>query len=222
MKRILVVDDEQDLCEILRFNLEAEGFQVTTATSAEEALERGVAGFDLLLLDVMLAGMSGWRMAKVVRSNPQTAGIPVIFLTARDSEDDTIRGFAVGADDYIPKPFSTREVVARIKAVLRRSAETSQHILRHDGLIIDLDRKTVCIDGQDIPFTRTEYELLRILLEHPGKVFSRQELIDQVWPEDVIVLDRTVDVNITRLRKKIGRFASAIVTRSGFGYCFET
>ena len=222
MKRILVVDDEQDLCEILRFNLEAEGFQVTTATSAEEALDRGVAGFDLLLLDVMLAGMSGWRMAKVVRSNPQTAGIPVIFLTARDSEDDTIRGFAVGADDYIPKPFSTREVVARIKAVLRRSAETSQHILRHDGLIIDLDRKTVCIDGQDIPFTRTENELLRILLEHPGKVFSRQELIDQVWPEDVIVLDRTVDVNITRLRKKIGRFASAIVTRSGFGYCFET
>ena len=220
MKRILIVDDEQDLLDILQFNLEAEGYAVKTATSAEEALVAGMEGIDLILLDVMMAGMSGFKMAETIR-NSAAGSIPIIFLTARDSEEDRLRGFELGGDDYIPKPFSIREVLARVKAVLRRTGEDTQSVVRYEGLEVNADHKSVLIDGVSVAFTRTEFDLLKLLLEHPGHVFSRQELISRVWPDDVVVLDRTVDVNITRLRKKIGRYASNIVTRSGFGYCFE-
>ena len=224
--KILVVDDEQDLCEILKFNLETEGYVVETANSAEEALEKDVAGFNLLLLDVMMGGMSGFQMAKQLKANPMTAQIPIIFLTARDTENDTVTGFNLGADDYISKPFSIREVLVRIRAVLRRTAEkngkaTEPTTIFYQGLVLNLDKKTVSIDGENVPFTKTEFELLRLLLEEKGRVFSRQELIDRVWPKDVLVLDRTVDVNITRMRKKIGPFAKCIVTRLGFGYYFD-
>ena len=224
--KILVVDDEQDLCEILKFNLETEGYVVETANSAEEALEKDVAGFNLLLLDVMMGGMSGFQMAKQLKANPMTAQIPIIFLTARDTENDTVTGFNLGADDYISKPFSIREVMVRIRAVLRRTAEqngTAEEptMIGYQGLLLNLDKKTVSIDGENVPFTKTEFELLRLLLEEKGRVFSRQELIDRVWPKDVMVLDRTVDVNITRMRKKVGRFAKCIVTRLGFGYYFD-
>ena len=224
--KILVVDDEQDLCEILKFNLETEGYVVETANSAEEALEKDVAGFNLLLLDVMMGGMSGFQMAKQLKANPMTANIPIIFLTARDTENDTVTGFNLGADDYISKPFSIREVLVRIRAVLRRTAEkngkaTEPTTISCQGLVLNLDKKTVSIDGENVPFTKTEFELLRLLLEEKGRVFSRQELIDRVWPKDVLVLDRTVDVNITRMRKKIGPFAKCIVTRLGFGYYFD-
>ncbi len=224
--KILVVDDEQDLCEILKFNLETEGYVVETANSAEEALEKDVAGFNLLLLDVMMGGMSGFQMAKQLKANPMTAQIPIIFLTARDTENDTVTGFNLGADDYISKPFSIREVLVRIRAVLRRTAEqngkaTEPTTISYQGLVLNLDKKTVSIDGENVPFTKTEFELLRLLLEEKGRVFSRQELIDRVWPKDVLVLDRTVDVNITRMRKKIGPFAKCIVTRLGFGYYFD-
>lgn len=224
--KILVVDDEQDLCEILKFNLETEGYVVETANSAEEALEKDVAGFNLLLLDVMMGGMSGFQMAKQLKANPMTAQIPIIFLTARDTENDTVTGFNLGADDYISKPFSIREVLVRIRAVLRRTAEmngkaTEPTAISYQGLVLNLDKKTVSIDGENVPFTKTEFELLRLLLEEKGRVFSRQELIDRVWPKDVLVLDRTVDVNITRMRKKIGPFAKCIVTRLGFGYYFD-
>lgn len=226
MKRILVVDDEQDLCEILKFNLETEGYEVETANSAEEALEMDIASFDLLLLDVMMGGMSGFQLAKQLKSNPMTANVPIIFLTARDTENDTVTGFNIGADDYISKPFSIREVMVRVRAVLRRTAEQTgdadeSKIINYQGLQLNLDKKTVSIDGEAIPFTKTEFELLRLFLEERGKVFSRQELIDRVWPKDVMVLDRTVDVNITRMRKKIGKFAKCIVTRLGFGYYFD-
>ena len=224
--RILVVDDEQDLCEILKFNLETEGYQVETANSAEEALTMDIAGFDLLLLDVMMGGMSGFSMAKTIKKGPTTANIPIIFLTARDTENDTVTGFNIGADDYISKPFSIREVMVRVRAVLRRTtddnAPTEQQFIRYQGLEMNLSKKTVAIDGEDIPFTKTEFELLQLLLEERGRVFSRQELIDRIWPKDVLVLDRTVDVNITRLRKKIGRFSKCIVTRLGFGYYFDS
>ena len=224
--RILVVDDEQDLCEILKFNLETEGYQVETANSAEEALTMDIAGFDLLLLDVMMGGMSGFSMAKNIKKEPTTANIPIIFLTARDTENDTVTGFNIGADDYISKPFSIREVMVRVRAVLRRTADdnapTEQQFIRYQGLEMNLSKKTVAIDGEDIPFTKTEFELLQLLLEERGRVFSRQELIDRIWPKDVLVLDRTVDVNITRLRKKIGRFSKCIVTRLGFGYYFDS
>ena len=224
--KILVVDDEQDLCEILKFNLETEGYVVETAKSAEEALEKDVAGFNLLLLDVMMGGMSGFQMAKQLKANPMTAQIPIIFLTARDTENDTVTGFNLGADDYISKPFSIREVLVRIRAVLRRTSEkngkaTEPTTISYQGLVLNLDKKTVSIDGENVPFTKTEFELLRLLLEEKGRVFSRQELIDRVWPKDVLVLDRTVDVNITRMRKKIGPFAKCIVTRLGFGYYFD-
>ena len=223
--RILVVDDEQDLCEILKFNLETDGYVVETANSAEEALKMNIESFDLLLLDVMMGGMSGFAMAKKLKEDPATKDIPVVFLTARDTENDTVTGFNLGADDYISKPFSIREVLVRIRAVLRRTAERNgeqqANVLRYQGLELNLDKKTVSIDGEDVPFTKTEFEILHLLLDEKGRVFSRQELIDRIWPKDVLVLDRTVDVNITRLRKKIGKFSKCIVTRLGFGYYFD-
>ena len=224
--RILVVDDEQDLCEILKFNLETEGYQVETANSAEEALEKDIASYNLLLLDVMMGGMSGFQLAKQLKNSEVTAHIPIIFRTARDTENDTVTGFNLGADDYISKPFSIREVMVRVRAVLRRTASRLEGaeepaVISYQGLLLNLNKKSVSVDGEDVPFTKTEFELLRLLLEERGRVFSRQELIDRVWPKDVLVLDRTVDVNITRMRKKIGRFAKCIVTRLGFGYYFD-
>lgn len=223
--RILVVDDEQDLCEILKFNLETDGYTVEMANSAEEALEMNIESFNLLLLDVMMGGMSGFALARQLKAEPATKDIPIIFLTARDTENDTVTGFNLGADDYISKPFSIREVLVRVRAVLRRTAEHNgvpqSNVISYQGLELNLDKKTVSIDGEDIPFTKTEFEILHLLLDEKGRVFSRQELIDRIWPKDVLVLDRTVDVNITRLRKKIGRFSKCIVTRLGFGYYFD-
>lgn len=222
--RILVVDDEPDLCEILKFNLETEGYTVETALSGEEALQRQVASFHLLLLDVMMGGMSGFALAKQVKENPATAHIPIIFLTARDTENDTLTGFNLGADDYISKPFSIREVLVRVRAVLRRTMqpdEQTRQILAYEGLELDLNKKTVTVNGEEVPFTKTEFELLQLLLNERGRIFSRQELIDRVWPRDVLVLDRTVDVNITRVRKKVGPYAANIVTRLGYGYYFD-
>ena len=219
------MDDEQDLLEILKVNLETEGYEVATASSAEEALQMDIASFDLLLLDVMMGGMSGFAMARKLKDNPTTANVPIIFLTARDTENDTVTGFNLGADDYISKPFSLREVMVRVRAVLRRTAnnveEGEPQVLSYQGIVMNLDKKTVSIKGEDVPFTKTEFELLHLLLNERGRVFSRQELIERIWPKDVLVLDRTVDVNITRLRKKIGPFAKCIVTRLGFGYYFD-
>ena len=223
--RILVVDDEQDLCEILKFNLETEGYEVETANSAEEAIVLDIPSYNLLLLDVMMGEMSGFALAKKLKADERTSNIPIIFLTARDTENDTVTGFNLGADDYISKPFSIREVLVRIRAVLRRTTpqqeEGGKNILKFQGLVLDLDKKTVTIEGEPVAFTKTEFEILHTLLDERGRVFSRQELINRVWPSDVLVLDRTVDVNITRLRKKIGPFAKCIVTRLGFGYLFE-
>lgn len=223
---ILVVDDEEDLCEILKFNLETEGYIVDTAFSAEEALTKDLTEIHLLLLDVMMGGMSGFAMARQLRNDPATAQIPIIFLTAKDTENDTITGFNLGADDYISKPFSIREVMLRIRAVLRRTSHSigeniDGSLLSYHGLIVDADKKTVTVDGDEKAFSKTEFELLSLLMKEKGRVFSRQELIERIWPHDVLVLDRTVDVNITRVRKKIGDYASCIATRQGFGYYFD-
>ena len=224
-KRILVVDDEQDLCEILKFNLETEGYSVDTADSAEMALTLDIGSYDLLLLDVMMGEMSGFALAKKLKHDDATKEIPIIFLTARDTENDTVTGFNLGADDYISKPFSIREVLVRVRAVLRRTSKDNDDRqpskLKYQGLELNLDNKTVCVDGENVPFTKTEFEILRTLLEDSGRVFSRQELINRIWPRDVMVLDRTVDVNITRVRKKIKDYARHIITRLGYGYFFE-
>ena len=222
-KRILVVDDEQDLCDILLYNLRAAGYQAEAVYSAEETLDK-VQSFDLLLLDVMMPGLSGFELARRLKDNEATAATPIIFLTAKDTEEDMLHGFGLGADDYIKKPFSVREVVARAKAVLSRSLPhplKKEGSLEYEGLSIDLSHKSVTVDDEAVALTKTEFELLALLLSHRGKVLSRQEILDSVWPQDVIVTDRTVDVNVTRMRKKIGRYGQMIVSRQGFGYVFE-
>ncbi|MDD3077738.1 MAG: response regulator transcription factor [Paludibacter sp.] len=223
--RILVVDDEEDLCEILQFNLETEGYQVDVSYSAEEALKRDLSEYNLFLLDVMMGEMSGFKLARVLHDNPKTIGIPIIFLTAKDTENDRLTGFNIGADDYISKPFSIREVLARVKAVIRRSgintAEAPVQELSYDKLVMQLDKKKVLLNGEEIPFTKKEYEILKLFLENKNRVFTREEMLSRVWSDEVIVLDRTIDVNITRLRKKIGPYGKNIVTRLGYGYCFE-
>lgn len=222
-KRILVVDDEQDLCEILLYNLKAAGFQVEAAYSGEEAMEKQPSQYDLLILDVMMPGMSGFELAERLKREAETSALPIIFLTAKDTEDDTLQGFGLGADDYVTKPFSVREVVARVKAVLARSQkrDAKESHITFEGLVLDLGKKTTTVDGESVSLTKTEFELLGLLLRYRGQVFSRQQIFDAVWPENVVVSDRTVDVNITRMRKKIGRYGAYIVSRQGFGYVFE-
>ncbi|MBO4985569.1 MAG: response regulator transcription factor [Bacteroides sp.] len=223
--RILVVDDEEDLCEILKFNLENEGYVVDTANSAEEALKMKLTDYNLLLLDVMMGEISGFKMASILKKDSKTASIPIIFITAKDTENDTITGFNLGADDYISKPFSLREVSARVKAVLRRTApsesELAPKLLSYRTLVVDPGKKKVSIDGEEVALTKKEFEILSLLLQNMGKVFSREDILKQIWSDEVYVLDRTIDVNITRLRKKIGEYGKRIVTRLGYGYCFE-
>ncbi len=224
--RILVVDDEEDLCEILKFNLETEGYEVDTAFNAEEALKLNLSSYNLLLLDVMMGEISGFKLASMLKKDPSTANVPIIFLTAKDTENDMLTGFNLGADDYISKPFSIRQVIARVKAVIRRTADKASeqennNLLEYETLVLNTKRIKATIDNQEIPLTKKEFEILRLLLENKGSVFSREEILSRIWKDEVYVLDRTVDVNITRLRKKIGPYGKNIVTRLGFGYCFE-
>jgi len=223
--RILVVDDEEDLCEIFKFNLESDGYEVDTANSAEEAMKLDLSVYQLLMLDVMMGDISGFRMASILRKDPKTASIPIVFITAKDTENDLLTGFNLGADDYISKPFSIREVTARVKAVLRRTkvAEESAkvEIIRFDGFSVDVTKKKVMLDGKEITLTKKEFEILVLLVSNPGRVYSREDILTDVWTDEVYVLDRTIDVNITRLRKKLGDFGKNIITRLGYGYCFE-
>lgn len=223
VKKILVVDDEADICNILKFNLDKAGYETVTALSAEDALMRGIIGYDLVLLDVMMEGISGFQMAQMMKKNPESAKIPIIFITAKDTEEDTLKGFDLGADDYIAKPFSVREVVSRVNAVLRRvgSASSDPSRLSYKTLTLDMNGKKALVDGNDTELTKTEFEILRILVSDIGHVFTRDEILGKVWPDDVVVLGRTVDVNITRLRKKLGKYGNNISTRHGYGYCFE-
>ena len=222
--RILIVDDEPDLREILRFNLMAAGYDCEEAENADEALTKDIAYFDLLLLDVMMPGMTCFEMAKVLSDNPETAGIPIIFLTALDAEAHKLTGFELGADDYVAKPFSVRELQARIKAVLARSTQKEEdvpNVIAFEGLQMEFSEKRVIVDKEQVTFTPIEFALLWMLITHKDKVLSRHELLKLVWPKGVVVTERTVDVNITRIRKKIGPYANHIVTRSGFGYAFR-
>lgn len=222
--RILVVDDEEDLCEILQFNLESEGFIVDTAYSAEQALKILSDEHELILLDVMMEGMSGFKMAEKIRKE-QKRTVPIIFLTAKDTENDMLTGFSIGGDDYIAKPFSVKEVSARVKAVLKRSGNRElsgkKQIIQINGLTIDLTTKSVTLDDKQVLLTKKEFEILSTIARTPNRIFSRDEILGKVWQDEGYVLERTVDVHITRLRKKLGEFGKHIVNRSGYGYCFE-
>lgn len=216
MRRILIVDDEEALREALRTYLALESYDTTVAASAGEAMRMDLASFDLVLLDIMMDGMSGTEMAARMKADPATAAVPVIFLTARDSDDDMVAGLRLGADDYIAKPYSARNVVARIEAVLRRSRPE-----RRCGVECDRTGLTCRVDGRPVILPRKEFELLALLMAHPGRIFSREELLDRVWPEQTVVADRTVDAHITRLRGKIAPYGRNIVTRSGYGYGWQ-
>ena len=222
--RILVVEDEEDLNEILQFNLESEGYLVDTSFSAEEALKRDLTRYDLLILDVMMGKISGFSLAQRIRKDLRLE-VPIIFLTARDSENDLLTGFNLGADDYITKPFSVRALQARIKAVLKRnksiSVEEIATSLNVGGIVIDFESKRLIIGDKKIELTRKEYEIICLLAKSPGRIFSREEILRRIWESDVIVIDRTVDVNMTRLRRKMEEYGSYIRNKPGFGYYFE-
>ena len=226
-ERILIVDDEETLCEVLKLNLENEGYDVDIAFSAEQALTLDLKSYSLILLDIMMGEISGIKMAKMLKADVTTANIPIIFCTARDSEDDMIMGLNIGADDYIMKPYTVRNVIARVKSVLRRTskgnvtATVKPNILQVEGLQLDMEFKRCIVDGTEIKLARKEFELLAYLISHRGKILSREQILSKVWSDEVVVLDRTIDVNITRLRSKIGAYGSYIVTRSGFGYGFR-
>lgn len=221
-QRILVVDDEASLCEILKFHLEVEGYAVDTAQSADEALLHDIGSCDLLLLDARLARTSGFRLVQALKERPDTAPVPVIFCTESEAAADPGSEQQLPADDCIVKPFSVREVVARVKSVLRRTtADGDDHTVGYQGLRIDLGSKSCTVGGQPVSLTKKEFEILSLLLRHRGLIFSREEILRRVWPDQVIVLDRTVDVNITRLRKKLGDYGKFIITRLGYGYGFD-
>ena len=228
--RIMVVDDEESLCEILKFNLEREGYEVMVAYSAEEVLAKNLKNLDLMILDVMMGEISGFSLAAILRKREETATLPIIFCTARDAEVDKIRGLDIGADDYIAKPFSVAEVMARVRSVLRRTGHTkqaeatesnSEHIISFEGLVVNDLNKSCKVDDKEVTLTRKEFDILVLLLTNRGTILSREQIMKRVWRDEVVVLDRTIDVNITRMRKKLGKYSSHIITRTGYGYGFE-
>lgn len=231
--RILVIDDEEAVCEILKFNLEKEGYDVDCAYSAEEALDMDLSGYSLFMVDIMMDQLSGYDFAKRVRNVTETEFTPILFCSALSNEDSVVKGLNIGADDYVTKPFVIGEVLARVRAILRRSGQATHRMPavneRADyesdvifrTLRIDRNDKTVYLDGEELPLTRTEYDILLFFLIHRNRIYSREEIINQVWGDDVVVTNRTIDTNITRLRKKIGQYSNNLVTRQGFGYGFK-
>lgn len=218
--RILVVDDEATLCDTLKFNLELEGYAVDAAYSAEEALAMDLSVYSLILLDVMMGEISGFQMAAILKRSPNLASIPIIFCTAKGADDDQVRGLDMGADDYIAKPYSIKTLLARVRSVLRRTSVQPEHpdTLSYKGVNVNLTLKSCTVNGEEVKLPRKEFEILCVLLANPGKIFSREEILERVWPDDVVVLNRVVDVNVTRLRAKLGEYGKMIVTRSGYGY----
>ena len=221
-KKILIVDDEAGIREILQFNLENAGFAVDCASSAEEALEILGQEHCMILLDVMMSGMSGFQMAEVLRKEKNNQ-IPIIFLTAKTDQNDLLTGFSAGGDDYIPKPFSINEVIARVRAVLKRTERTveSNDFIEVGAVRIDAVRKIVYVEGEPVTFSKKEFEVLNLLASHPGEIYSREDIINELWKDAPYVLDRTVDVHIARIRSKLGTCKNYIVNRTGFGYIFN-
>jgi len=223
--RILVVDDEEDLCEILQFNLENAGFKVDVAYSAEEALLTDLSVYNLLLIDVMMGAISGFKLAHIVRKEPVTSSVPFIFITAKTNENDRFTGLAIGAEDYISKPFTVHELIERVKSVISRLREKKQlkikQNLLYNNLEMRLKSKKVLLNNIEITLTKKEFDILRLFLENRNHLFTRNEIFSLIWSGEKEISNRTIDVNIMRLRKKIGSYEHNIVTRLGYGYCFE-
>lgn len=230
--KILIVDDEEPICEILKYNLELEGYEADYALSAEEAMNLDLSSYALFILDIMMDQVSGFDFAKQLRNNIKTENTPIIFCSALDGDDDTVMGLNIGGDDYITKPFVISEVLARVRAVLRRSQASQQYAYNvsqaltepdivFKTLRIDRNEKACYLDGQPVALTKTEFEILLFFLTHRNRIYSREEIIREVWPDDVVVSNRTIDTNITRLRKKIDPYGNYIITRLGFGYGFK-
>ena len=223
-KHILVVDDEESLCEILRFNLEREGYDVTTADSAEQALTLDLERFDLAILDVMMGELSGFSLARIIRSRPSPADMPVIFCTVRDGENDIIAGLNAGADDYIIRPFSLREMLARVRSVLRRhrnmAPASNMRTIEYRTLILNVDSHGLLIDGESVSLSPTEFSILTLLLRSRNRMFKREEILAAAWPGEELNNPRLVDVNISRLRKKLSTYSRHLVNKSGLGYGF--
>lgn len=223
-QRILVVDDERTLCDVLKLNLELEGYKVDVTYSAEEAQRMPLSSYSLILLDVMMEEMTGIELTTIIRADERTRNVPIILCTAKDAENDIIDGFMCGADDYIKKPFSMKELVLRVKSVLRRSSKSKkmdEQTIKYKTLELDIEKRECRIDGTDVSFTKKEFDILKMLLSTPDKIFSREEILDEVWDDDVYVVDRTIDVNINRLRKKMGVYGNNIITKQGYGYGFK-
>lgn len=211
--KILVVDDEEALREALGTYLRLEGYEVDVASGAEEAMGMAIGAYNLILLDIMMDGISGTEMASELKRRPETSSIPIIFLTARQDEEDMVAGLNLGADDYIVKPYSVRNVLARVEAVLRRSKPR-----KRENVECDRDTLICTVDGASLKLPRKEFEILALLLENPGRIFTREELMRRIWPEGIVVTDRSVDVHVTRIRSKLGNYGSCLVSRSGYGY----
>lgn len=221
--KILVVDDEDTICEVLKLNLEIAGYEVDTANSAEAAMKLPLADYDLFVIDVMMGEMNGFDFASKIRVTDELKNIPIIICTAKDSEEDLLDGFSRGIDDYVKKPFSIRELIVRIKSVLRRvkGGDVTDSSLTCNTLVLDADKKLCTIDGEEVPLTKKEFEILRLFLQNKGRIFSREEILSSVWEDDVLVIDRTIDVNINRLRKKLRQYGNNIITKLGYGYGFK-
>lgn len=219
--KILIIDDEESIREGLREYLELEGYDADSASSAEDALSMGIDKYGLLLLDVMMEGMDGFELAGKLKQSPSTASIPIIFLTAKDTDDDMVAGLRLGADDYIAKPFSMKNVIARIEAVTRRVFPESTPASSIKGVACDRSALSCRVDGVEVKLPRKEFEILALLLDNPGRIFTREELMKRIWPENVVVVDRAVDVHVTRIRSKIAPYGKNLVSRSGYGYGWQ-
>ena len=221
--KLLIVDDEEDLCEILQFNLEGEGFDTDVAYSAEDALKKDIKSFNLIILDVMMGQMSGFKLAEKIRKE-KNLSIPIIFVTAKNTENDLLTGFNLGGDDYITKPFSVKEVIVRVKAIIKRTIKQdtiSQSSIFEDDMELNFEKRSLQIKNKEVQLTKKEFEILALLLKSKGRIFSREEIFNNVWDDSTIVTDRTIDVHITRLRKKLGKYGKNIKSKPGFGYTFE-
>ena len=216
MEEILIVEDERDIREILSFNLERAGYRTVEASSAEQGIEKLTQSTSLILLDVMLPGMSGFEMASKIRE--KGSHVPIIFLTARSAEEDVLSGFSSGGDDYIAKPFSRAELLARVKAVLKRTVPPMPTKYECGPLVIDIESSTALLDGKEILFSRKEFDILAFLIRNQGSYFSRSDLIRELWVDAPYVIDRTIDVHIAHIRTKLGPYKELLVSRNGFGY----